>query len=159
MENKEAIELLKGVAVYADREFKNALNLAVVALEQQEKAFDEWCTDCKEYDHNRHCCPRFSKVIRGALDKVKRQRWIPVTERLPKKAGRYFVTARWNENMGYLVDALDYGFKVNEDWEGTDYIFPNGGAFGEDWNGEMDNLEKDILAWMPLPTPYREDEA
>ena len=73
MTNREAIELLKGVAVYADTEFKAALNLGIAAMEQQDKAFDEWCTDCKEYDHNRHCCPRFSKVIRGALDEVKQQ--------------------------------------------------------------------------------------
>lgn len=70
MENSKAIELLKGVAVYADTKFKAALNLGIAALEQQEKAFDEWCHDCKEYDKERHCCPRFSKVIRGALDEV-----------------------------------------------------------------------------------------
>ena len=29
--------------------------------------YDEWCTDCKEYDHERHCCPRWNKVIREAL--------------------------------------------------------------------------------------------
>lgn len=28
---------------------------------------DEWCTDCKEYDPKKHCCPRFNKVIRNAL--------------------------------------------------------------------------------------------
>ena len=39
----------------------------------------EWCTDCKEYDHEKHCCPRFNKVIRhtlndsinSALDKIR----------------------------------------------------------------------------------------
>jgi len=91
----------------------------------------------------------------AALEKQEKDKWIPVKEKLPEKAGRYLVTARWNENMDYLVDTLDYGFKVNEDWHGTDYIFPNGGAFGEDWNGEIDNLEKDILAWMPLPEVFK----
>lgn len=28
----------------------------------------EWCTDCKEYDHERHCCPRWTKVIRNTLN-------------------------------------------------------------------------------------------
>ena len=28
---------------------------------------DEWCMDCKEYDHDKHCCPRFNRVIRSAL--------------------------------------------------------------------------------------------
>ena len=28
---------------------------------------DEWCTDCKEYDSEKHCCPRFNRVIRNTL--------------------------------------------------------------------------------------------
>ena len=28
---------------------------------------DEWCNTCREYDTERHCCPRFNKVIREAL--------------------------------------------------------------------------------------------
>lgn len=163
MDNKEAIKILQRNIPGCDYDLSEAVTLAIAALEQQEKAFDEWCTDCKEYDKEQHCCHRFTKVIRQAVEDHRREwpdsKWIPATERLPEKAGRYLVTARWNENMDYLVDALDYGFKVNEDWEGTGYIFPNGGAFGEDWNGEIDNLEKDIIAWMPLPEPYKEDKA
>lgn len=29
---------------------------------------DEWCTDCKEYDQKKHCCPRFNRVIRQTLE-------------------------------------------------------------------------------------------
>lgn len=32
------------------------------------KIWDEWCTGCKEYDQERHCCPRFNRVIRAAID-------------------------------------------------------------------------------------------
>lgn len=28
---------------------------------------DEWCHDCKEYDKERHCCPRWNRVIRQTL--------------------------------------------------------------------------------------------
>lgn len=28
----------------------------------------QWCTDCKEYDQENHCCHRFSKVIRESLN-------------------------------------------------------------------------------------------
>lgn len=31
------------------------------------RIIDEWCTDCKEYDTDRHCCPRWNKVIRQTL--------------------------------------------------------------------------------------------
>lgn len=32
---------------------------------------DEWCEDCKEYDHEKHCCPRFNRVIRTAMEEAK----------------------------------------------------------------------------------------
>lgn len=35
---------------------------------------DEWCTDCKEYDAERHCCPRFNRVIRETLADMKKER-------------------------------------------------------------------------------------
>ena len=39
---------------------------------------DNWCTDCKEYDSDKHCCPRFNRVIRSALKDADRPRgeWI-----------------------------------------------------------------------------------
>ena len=86
MENREAINWLTRIRdrlmTTSSKQFE-ALTFAIAALEQQEKAFDEWCTDCKEYDHNRNCCPRYNRVIRGAVDEVKQQGWIPCSERLP----------------------------------------------------------------------------
>lgn len=37
---------------------------------QPEYHMDEWCTDCKEYDHERHCCPRWNHAIRTTLQEV-----------------------------------------------------------------------------------------
>ena len=34
----------------------------------------EWCTDCKEYDQEKHCCPRWNKVIKNTLVEVERER-------------------------------------------------------------------------------------
>lgn len=31
----------------------------------------EWCHDCKEYDAERHCCPRWTKVIRNTVEELK----------------------------------------------------------------------------------------
>jgi hypothetical protein len=31
----------------------------------------EWCHDCKEYDQEKHCCHRWSKVIRQTVEEVK----------------------------------------------------------------------------------------
>ena len=41
--------------------------------------FDEWCTDCKEYDSEKHSCPRFNRVIAEAVKDVRenvRGEWI-----------------------------------------------------------------------------------
>lgn len=35
--------------------------------------FHEWCTDCKEYDQEKHCCPRFNQVIKSTLDEMEDQ--------------------------------------------------------------------------------------
>lgn len=46
---------------------------------QPEQHHDEWCTDCKEYDTDRHCCPRWNRVIRQTLADAQPQRtgkWI-----------------------------------------------------------------------------------
>lgn len=31
------------------------------------KAEWEWCHDCKEYDQEKHCCPRWTKTIRKTV--------------------------------------------------------------------------------------------
>ena len=47
---------------------REAIDMAIEALSN--KPTDEWCTDCKEYDHEKHCCPRFNRVIRTTLNEA-----------------------------------------------------------------------------------------
>lgn len=42
-----------------------AFDTAIDALKREQP--DEWCDDCKEYDTEKKCCPRFNRVIRGAM--------------------------------------------------------------------------------------------
>lgn len=32
--------------------------------------FDEWCTECKEFDLQRKCCQRFNRVIRETAEEL-----------------------------------------------------------------------------------------
>ena len=32
---------------------------------------DEWCHNCKEYDQQKHYCPRFCRVIRETVEELK----------------------------------------------------------------------------------------
>ena len=46
---------------------------AIKALEQEPQTF-KWCTDCREYDQEKHCCHRWSKVIRNTVEEMKQGR-------------------------------------------------------------------------------------
>ena len=52
---------------------REALDIAVNAIEKQIQSDEsfEWCDGCKEYDQEKHCCHRFSKVIRQAFEEMK----------------------------------------------------------------------------------------
>lgn len=82
MTNEEAIQFLQAVkgCLLASNSWtesthepiKEAFGIAIEALEQQkEYKLDEWCTDCKEYDQEKHCCPRFNRVIRRTVEEMK----------------------------------------------------------------------------------------
>ena len=68
--------------------------------------------------------------------------WIPVSERLPEKDGSYLVCMSWNY---HYMDV----FMWADGWNCIRRI--NGMV---DRESEIDGA--DIIAWMPLPKPYRE---
>ena len=64
--------------------------------------------------------------------------WIPVSERLPEEKVEILVTTRWGS------------ITIGERYSANDY-FINDGASNAD--------ENEIIAWMPLPEPYKEEGA
>jgi len=89
MTKEEAVEHLDTIGQYYSQDHSDpydecerltkdeldAIYLAIKALEQ-EPCYnpDEWCHDCKEYDHDKHCCPRYNKVIRNTVEEMKRRK-------------------------------------------------------------------------------------
>lgn len=65
--------------------------------------------------------------------------WIPVSERLPEKNKDVIATVKYSGLMGM------YGR-----WLKTAFIDDHG-----EWNGEC--IGGEVIAWMPLPEPYKED--
>lgn len=43
------------------------------SAEPEQEEF-EWCHDCKEYDQEKHCCHRWTKVIRQTVEELKAQK-------------------------------------------------------------------------------------
>lgn len=90
----------------------------------------------------KHCeatCERFKNIpTSGAysehkfiLDLLNQTEWIPITERLPNKSGRYLVSY----NSGYVAMALYY--ESVSKWGAT--------------------TTERIVAWMPLPESYKSE--
>lgn len=49
------------------------LERAIRKLPSAESESFEWCTDCKEYDQESHCCHRYSKMIRKTVEEMQIQ--------------------------------------------------------------------------------------
>ena len=68
-------------------------------------------------------------------------KWIPVSERLPKKSGNYIITqkvVRHDSQYHYLSDVGYFDIVTG-------------------WYSKRGLNLKDVIAWMPLPEPYREE--
>ena len=114
---------------------------------QPEYKTDEWCTDCKEYDQEKHCCPRWNRVIRNTLkDAQSEQRWVPCSERLPRDSSEKIVTF----TSGYVSTA---SFVLREKIYCGRMLVSTRENF---WQVlEEDEEEGEVVAWMPLPEPYQ----
>ena len=97
----------------------------------------EWCTGCKEYDQEAHCCHRWTKAIRNTVEEIKNAqpepRWIPVTQQLPEIGEKVLVSTKYT--VFTQVFKRIYGTPDRWGWE--------------------HNTIKKVTAWMPLPMPWR----
>ena len=67
--------------------------------------------------------------------------WIPCRTALPKEDGQYIVTVKYEHVDGYEDIYSEHGEWVDGHWDAG--------------YGHCGRVEK-VLAWQPLPTPYRE---
>ena len=70
---------------------------AVIGVPSAQPALDEWCTDCKEYDQKKHCCPRWNRVIRETLKDAQPER----------KKGQWIDAVLPNDSGGLQVQVCD----------------------------------------------------
>ena len=107
-------------------------------------------------DEINHICPVDTEYDCALLDRVDVRcvlsdlpsagpRWIPAAERVPE-VGTYIVTGKqkydWEYSWQYFVDvAYCPGNYIDNHWD----------TFNDWYEGQ----ETHIIAWMPLPTPWK----
>lgn len=112
------------------------------------------CTDCEEYDLARNHCPKFCKVIKETVKEIEENKsgWIPCSERLPDNSEHDWVLAQVQEDNGYLwiPRVMEYR-ESKDDWYMNDGV--NSG-----WMKEMHGDAFKVIAWQPLPQPFKKGE-
>lgn len=107
-------------------------------LPSAQPSLDEWCTDCLEYNHERNCCPRWNRVIRQTLDDIEQNSWIPCTaETMPKNRLYVYVT------FEPIYGLPDIGITYYD---------------GDKWDAPKDGTPRKVIAWMPLPKPWKGEQ-
>ena len=106
------------------------------------------CHSC-EYHNPYGSCSAVYGYERGFADGVEEGKqlsttWIPATERLPEDRRGVFVTAYWHETYQVMIGSY-FG-------DGIWWCVP--------FNNCGEHMQKlNPIAWMPLPEPYKEEEA
>ena len=175
MTNKEAINIIEGECyVFNPLDFdrstriNTALDIAIKALEQEPcededimtihtQGLDEgircaMCTNSMKSDRN--CdggCVVNEAMYKEVMNTIrnhivpsvtptrKKERWIPCSERLPEPKETENLIAKY-----YLVQN-EYGDMMVARWGGN----------GWERMYQHEYLEDDVVAWMPLPEPYK----
>ena len=71
-------------------------------------------------------------------------RWIPVSERLPKDYSSCLCTIRNHYTYDNHIEVYDHVVVYN--------------PAEKEWLDESSKLAFEVIAWMPLPEPYKENE-
>lgn len=94
----------------------------------------------------------------GAIELLNRYpQWIPCSERLPEERDSIFAklygTEKWRNAM--FKQSSNTVIVTVEYRDGTRQVAPNHTIDG-DWNDSIKGMGN-VIAWMPLPDPYKED--
>ena len=98
-----------------------------------------------------------NEAVEMAVKALKGQMWIPCSERLPEKNGDYLCCS-----SGMAIITCGFAnelYKVDE-WDFCDYKGKSKKRGFYDYDSEYGYYEVDnVVAWMPLPEPYKEEGA
>ena len=131
---------------------------AIYCLKAQSERHSEVCEECPLYGKTGmdHCCEDAFQMAITALQN--QPVWIPVSERLPEDGDVRFymcIVENHEEDLPMFCQyEEDRGFGFWKDYYDADTL---GFVDSEFQTNEELGYEK-VVAWMPLPEPYRESE-
>jgi hypothetical protein len=92
----------------------------------------------------------------SALEKQEADRWIPVTERLPKSDGKYLVTEQFSNVFPPEVNVLCFATDLNKVKR---YVFEKGESGFYRYDDEWGYIKvNNVTAWREKIEPYRSEE-
>lgn len=169
-----------------------ALEMAIEALAQlpsarPEQHPDEWCTDCREYDKERHCCPRFNRVIRETIKEMREnERDREGGDEMDRANVIKFMKELWRETVPNTYAEQAFKTAIELLRAGSRWI-PCSERLPEEDDGKYlvtsycESIKRSrvhvsscyvnhcgiwsdvflgyrVIAWMPLPEPYEPEE-
>ena len=87
----------------------------------------------------------------GYFEDVEIPRWMPTSARQPEENGTYLVTMTKRADADFLGEPLNEvevrKMRYHDGWKLPRHV--------PEWIN--DAIEQEVIAWQPLPEPYRED--
>ncbi|MBP5170301.1 MAG: DUF551 domain-containing protein [Oscillospiraceae bacterium] len=137
MTREEAVQKLITHKLWHQDEFIDftgtveAIDMAIEALKEQRPKFyiSNTVDQEKLKDMIKNYPPMFVTPGTEKVEIIPEQQWIPCSERLPEYANYYLTSTEYD------------------------------GVYCDFWDGYNFNRTEKIIAWMPLPEPYKENES
>ena len=140
-------ELVDRLAMYENRE-----ELLMSELEKEADKANDMISVCERelcqyYDGFEDGVSKAIEIVKGGMEDAEDAKdtnvpgkWIPCSERLPKKPEIY------GDSDGYIVQTRRVEQPFIGYWD------------GREWADEEVDVVDEVIAWMPLPEPNREGE-
>ncbi|WP_418419672.1 DUF551 domain-containing protein [Blautia sp.] len=88
---------------------------------------------------------KVEEIIRSHMNEAENGGWIPVSERPPEEGEKCIIT----DKCGYVHDGIIYDYADSRDEKPSFHRWDD-----EYWQC----FRPDVIAWQPLPEPYRPEE-
>ena len=146
-----AIDMPHGAEYYADFLIANGVTVNGEKYKEIDKFIESRVLDGKEYPTAKLYYEDYQKELERLYNVVTVQQWIPVSERLPEKDGRYLVVkisfnnTFWPEVASFAKDGRKVDkYDFHRGWKNVWYYYDS--EWGHITIG-------DVTHWMPLPEP------